>query len=941
MMKAKNKNNIVNKYKVIYLPLLIGVIAILTVSMVSYTISKRLLLEQMKEDGLNLAHFTASKINNEVETLDMLNMLIENKISIVGKIVMYAQEYINNDMLNNITRDTEVDVINWYSPDGKIVYSSNENHIGLEDYLEVDIVFNENNEFVEKISNDLIKNNDYLYGYFKDDQNNVIQVGLKTDETYKTVKAFNYQAIVENLAKEESIEYALIVDKQLKTIADSDHEDIAIIYTDDEEYLSVLNGNVATYIWYYDKKNSDVLEVAVPLVIHDEIVGIVAIGLSLKNVFKYIFIIFISLFIITTIMVFIFILVQNNNVIKPIKRINEDINKINIKRNVGYRLPISENGKDTFWGITNSVNNILTEIDSYFTKLSESREELRLKYKEIQDYTEKLEVLKQKYDIAIKGTNSAIWEINLMHDTFESSENMMNISEEFGANSNNNVYYIIENFVHPEDKEMVLSEYQQCKSGMKEEININIRTVVDGNLNWYLLRGKGIYDKDKKLISVNGIFHDITNLKEQEAYIEKFAYYDPLTNLPNRRLFNEKLKANLELNHTGAVVLLDLDNFKGINDTLGHMYGDGVLKRIADELMHLRYENVLVSRFGGDEFLVLIVEEDIEKIKTYVANLYEQFSNSKMIIDDHEIYISFSIGVTLFPEDSDNVNQLIMNADMAMYEAKNSGKNNYKFFHTDILNNINEKITIENILRDALKDKEFKLLYQPLVSTKSGEIIGFEALLRLNKHNISPALFIPAAEETGMIIKIGRWVTEEVITQLALWMKKGYNLKPISINFSAKQLNDFNYAKFLEEKLNEYKIDAKYLEIEITENLFLENKDKTINFLNQLKSLGVNIAIDDFGTGYSSLNYLTFLPVDKIKLDKSLSDKYLETKNVKVIEGIIALAHSLDLEVVAEGIEEIEQYNQLVSIGCNYIQGYLFSKPIEIEQVEIDYNKVF
>jgi EAL domain-containing protein (putative c-di-GMP-specific phosphodiesterase class I) len=251
---------------------------------------------------------------------------------------------------------------------------------------------------------------------------------------------------------------------------------------------------------------------------------------------------------------------------------------------------------------------------------------------------------------------------------------------------------------------------------------------------------------------------------------------------------------------------------------------------------------------------------------------------------------------------------------------------------------LKEKIKIEKLLRDALKENGFTLLYQPQVSTFTGNILGFEALLRLKAHEISPIHFIPLAEEIGIIIEIGRWVTKEVVKQLKTRKEKGGELKPIAINFSAQQLHDSGYIEFLKALLEKEKISGEYLSIEITESIFLDKKDETITFLHKLKDLGIKIALDDFGVGYSSLSYLTFLPVDKIKLDKTLNDKFLIMDDIMVISSIISLAHSLSLEVIAEGIESIEQYLRLKEAGCDCIQGYLFSKPLDIESIDRIYN---
>ncbi|AKL94853.1 diguanylate cyclase/phosphodiesterase [Clostridium aceticum] len=462
----------------------------------------------------------------------------------------------------------------------------------------------------------------------------------------------------------------------------------------------------------------------------------------------------------------------------------------------------------------------------------------------------------------------------------------------------------------------------------------------NNNQQWILVRGKGVFDENNQLKMINGIILDITKLKEQEKHIKHLAYHDPVTDLPNRIMFMEELEKEIDKNKSGAVMLLDLDNFKGINDTLGHIYGDKLLRKVAQELLSIKDKKLFISRFGGDEFLILLKEEtEIAEIQNYAQKISDIFT--KRITTKEEAYISCSIGITLYPLHSNDVTQLIMNADIAMYHAKNSGKSNYKLFNQELTDNLKEKRRIETVLREAIEKEEFKLLYQPQVCSVTRKVIGFEALLRLKKHAISPAVFIPVAEETGMIIEIGRWITKEVASQITSWKKKGISIKPIAINFSAKQMNDLGYINFLEDIFKEENVDPNDIEIEITESIFLENKQETMTFLNNLRALGLKIVLDDFGTGYSSLRYLTFLPVHKIKLDKSLNDKFLELSNIAVMESIISLAHSLNLKVVAEGIEDTQQYQRLKLVKCDYIQGYLFSKPLEVKEAEDIHNYHF
>lgn len=426
-------------------------------------------------------------------------------------------------------------------------------------------------------------------------------------------------------------------------------------------------------------------------------------------------------------------------------------------------------------------------------------------------------------------------------------------------------------------------------------------------------------------------------IQEHLAYIEYLAYHDSLTTLPNKISFMNKISEEIVSGRHGAIILLDLDNFKSINDTLGHAFGDMVLKEISRRLFTLVNEKVFVSRFGGDEFLILICgEKNNKNIDWYAEKVLELFTDA-FDMKGNKRYIHFSMGISQFPKDSIEVEELIMYADMAMYKVKDSGKNNYMFFKNNMIEKLKESVKIEHILVDALKTDGFTLVYQPQVQTMTGKINGFEALIRLKEHKISPGQFIPIAEEAGLIIEIGRWVTREAIEQIAMWQKKGFKLKPIAINLSSKQLNDENYHEFLKSLLMKNGIEARYLDIEITESILLEESNDTMIFLSKIKEMGIKISLDDFGTGYSSFNYLTFLPLDKIKLDKSLIDKFLQIDKIQILYNIISLAHSLNLEITAEGVEGFEQYKQLKVGGCDYIQGYLFSKPLPVEEI----NKIY
>lgn len=451
-----------------------------------------------------------------------------------------------------------------------------------------------------------------------------------------------------------------------------------------------------------------------------------------------------------------------------------------------------------------------------------------------------------------------------------------------------------------------------------------------------------ITEKNEQLVaSEEELTAQLEEIESQKEIIRFLAEHDPLTDLPNRRMFQEHLSNTLGKGSQGAIILLDLDNFKGINDTLGHIFGDKVLQYVAQRLKETVDAHTFVSRFGGDEFLILVAyHNDMDNVLTYVQDL-QQVLNKRFLIEDHEVNVEFSVGITRFPQDSLDRNQLIMNADLALYHVKNSGKNNYAFFDKTMSDHLNAKRVIKEELREAIQSDGFSVVYQPQVQVQTGRIVGYEALLRLKNNRFSPAEFIPVAEEDDMILTIGRLVTLMVIQQMNRWHEKGLEPRCVAINFSAVQIHDHHYKQFLMDCLKNYGVPPELITIEITENIFLENKETTIALLNELRSYGVRIAVDDFGTGYSSLSYLTVLPIDIIKLDRTLGTKFLEIENIAVMDSLIALAHSLNLKVVAEGIEAYEQVRRLAVGKCDEIQGYYFSRPLDPNQVEQDYDKAY
>ncbi len=443
--------------------------------------------------------------------------------------------------------------------------------------------------------------------------------------------------------------------------------------------------------------------------------------------------------------------------------------------------------------------------------------------------------------------------------------------------------------------------------------------------------------------------------KRAEERIIKMAYYDSLTSLPNRALFQDRLKQSLAHNEryqgNSAILFLDLDNFKRINDTLEHRIGDLLLKGVAERLSsYLRSAdtvarqdiNILtntVARLGGDEFTVLLTEinslQDAAKVAQRILNILSR----PFQLEGHEVFVTASIGIAVFPHDGEDMNMLIKNADTAMYHAKDQGKNNFQFYKQSMNASAMERLNLENSLRKAIKREELLLHYQPRINIHTGRIVGTEALIRWNhpeKGLLFPAQFIQLAEETGLILPIGEWVLKTACKQNRSWQVAGFlnGRVAVSVNLSGHQFQQESLIKIVEKVLDDSSLDPQYLELEITESIIMKNADITIDMLNKLKSMGVKLSIDDFGTGYSSFSYLKRFPLDIVKIDRSfIKDITHNKEDIAIVNAIIAMAHTLKLIVVAEGVETEGQLSLLREMGCDEMQGYLMNAPLPQEDI--------
>lgn len=432
------------------------------------------------------------------------------------------------------------------------------------------------------------------------------------------------------------------------------------------------------------------------------------------------------------------------------------------------------------------------------------------------------------------------------------------------------------------------------------------------------------------------IINDITSLKETQTRLDYLAHHDPLTELPNRLLFTDRLEHAIararRVDDKFALLFIDLDRFKTINDSLGHQIGDRFLIEVAKRLKGLVRRADTVSRLGGDEFVVLLEQLHNDEEADQLALKIVKALKLPFTVNDIELHIGCSIGITFFPDDGNDAVSLLKNADSAMYQVKESGRDGYRRFSQELSEAAHEKLTLENALRHAVRRKQFTLHFQPIIDLHKQRIVAAEALIRWPHPTlglVAPDKFIPLAEETKLIIPIGSWVAEQALLQLTAWRSAGIELDHISVNASGLQVFHPNFADDLIGKLRDIGVEGDSLQIELTENTLMRDAATCRNIFERLRRHGIRIAIDDFGTGYSSLAYLKLLPIDDLKIDRSfVKDIPGDSNDCAIAEAIIGLAQTLGLQTVAEGIETLEQENYLTSIGCGKVQGYHYAKPM-------------
>ncbi len=504
--------------------------------------------------------------------------------------------------------------------------------------------------------------------------------------------------------------------------------------------------------------------------------------------------------------------------------------------------------------------------------------------------------------------------------------------------------------VHHDDMEQAKYVFNERRIGNRAAKNVELRLKCkdDGKSRHFKnrtlpieLSAMGMYaGKGKTKNSYTGTYgvaRDVTERKIAEETINFQAYHDLLTKLPNRALLRDRLKLAINQakreNETLAVMFLDLDRFKNINDSLGHMIGDELLQQVSIRLKECIRAGDTLARFGGDEFTLMLPKlhdgrEDASKLADKIINTLKQPFN----VDGHELYVSASIGISLYPQDGINIDSLIKHADVAMYHVKGQGKNGYKFYSNEMNVPYIKKLSLDTGIHKALDNNEFNLVYQPQINLRTGEIVGVETLLRWDhpEHgSVSPAEFIPFAEESGLIVDIGQWVLKTACAELSRWRSAGLPEIRMAINISARQLMEDDIVQNIINVIKDYDIPGHCLELEITENTIMNDMDSIVRKLKELSLQKINIAIDDFGTGYSSLSYLHKLPIQTLKIDRTfLKENRINKGDNTIINTIVAMAKGLNLNVIAEGVESQVQLDYLREIECNEAQGFLFGKPL-------------
>ena len=596
--------------------------------------------------------------------------------------------------------------------------------------------------------------------------------------------------------------------------------------------------------------------------------------------------------------------------------------------------------KPIHWAVLRQRVRRLLQQSQLHKQLEQSNQELQARINELKLAQQALQESQERYALVAQSAHDGLWDWNLKTNQIYFSPRWKAM---LGKDDNEIGNSLAEwfNRVHPEDLNQFQGELSAHLAGLTSHFENEHRLLhQDGEYRWMLCRGLAVRDEDSKPLRIAGSQTDITPNKANEEKLIYQAFHDALTGLPNRiwfmeRLENALLRSKEDKNYVFALLFLDLDRFKIVNDSLGHSFGDKLLVASAERLRACLTSQDALARLGGDEFTILLENiNDINDATNIADKIYQELSKP-FNLDAHEVITTVSIGIAISTVGYDKSEDLLRDADMTMYRAKELGKARLEVFDPTLHNKAMARLQLEIDLRRALENNELQVYYQPIVCLNNGKIAGYEALMRW-KHPkrgfVSPVEFIPLAEETGLIISLGRWVLHQACYQLRIWQQQTFTSPPltISVNISAKQFAEPNLIETIKEILQETQLDASSLKLEITESVLVDNPANAVAILKQLKALGIKLSIDDFGTGYSSLSYLHQMPFDTLKIDRSFVNNVdCDPEKIEMIRTIVSLAWNLGINVVAEGVETKKQMYQLQALKCDYGQGYYFARPLD------------
>ncbi len=574
------------------------------------------------------------------------------------------------------------------------------------------------------------------------------------------------------------------------------------------------------------------------------------------------------------------------------------------------------------------------DLEASFEEITALEQELREKYTEISINEEKLRNNEEWYKLITEASYDALWDWHIKEDKMYFSDRWYKI---LGYTREESKDIDWTSLIDSEDYERIKETIKRSWDTKDTVFSVEYRIKdINGIYTWMQTIGKTLFDANGQPYRLAGSHKNINDIKEYQHRLEYIAYHDYLTDLPNRQYMHKVAsdyfcKSNSINGTKGAVIFVDIDNFKYINDTLGHNFGDFLICAISDRLNRIKKQGDILIRLGGDEFVILVNNiNDRQEAEAFCKKILSSFDAS-FNINNNFLQVTSSIGISMFPEDGEVIDELLTKSDIAMFKSKGLGRNNYTFFHSGMNDKVIQRMEIERYLRSALDKNEFILYYQPQVDAESGAICSFEALIRWNSPELGfvpPDRFITLAEENHKIIDIGNWVLKSACEFIKEVHTNGYNQCYISINVSVIQLMQSDFVDNVIKIVNDITIDPNYIELEITESIFIESYESICEKLNKLREIGIKIALDDFGKGYSSLSYLKQLPISTLKIDKTFIDDVLEDNKISLVENIIDIGHKMNLNVVAEGVETKEQLTYLNEHRCDRIQGYYFSRPV-------------